>query len=365
MVGGVPTRDRVTAGPAAERAGTAAAGPGPELAVLSGPVSAMAPEVVAAHGFTAGWIGAAGAALVADRRAGDRLDDLVAPALALWQEPRLHTGPSDPRPSAPAASPAGAAALWLRLRAGAPGAVEIHVWSGSGERLWAEVRAAAPGWTAPREARAHEVALARLRERVRWLEVLTLDALPPFAEALLSPRERARCERLGARRRRDFAAGRIALKLATRAETTGELAAIDTLAADGVLARSPTGGGGASIAHDCELAIAVACARGVPGVDVERVAPRLESAVELYAGAAERRLAATATVDLLEALGRIWTAKEACAKAWARPLPELFAACELCEIGRDASVARLGGERVEILHASLGAHLVSFVERAS
>jgi 4'-phosphopantetheinyl transferase EntD len=204
----------------------------------------------------------------------------------------------------------------------------------------------------------------RLRDRVPWAELLTLAALPPFYEALLSPRERARCGGFGARRRRDFAAGRIALKLATRSVTTSDLTAIDTLAEDGVLARSPAGVGGACIAHDRELAIAVASARGVPGVDVELVAPRLEQAAALFAGAAERRLAEAAAVGRLGALGRIWTAKEACAKAWATPLPELFEACELVEIGRDASVARLGGERVEILHFGLGEHLVSLVERA-
>jgi len=363
VIGSEPIHEGVTAEAARERPGPSAAAPAPELAVLPGLVSALAPELVAGFGFTAGWLGRAGAALVTDRFSSERLDDLAAQALAVWCDPRVISWPIDPPTASTAAAPAGAGALWVRLRAGAPGAVEIHVWSGSGERRLAEVRSVAPGEARPREACAHEAALARLRARVRWLEVLTLDALPPFVEALLSPRERARCERLGARRRRDFAAGRVALKLATRPATTGALAAIDTLAADGVLARSPAPGGGASIAHDGALAIAVASERGVPGVDVELLASRLETAVELYAGAAERRLAAAAAVGPLEALGRIWTAKEACAKAWARPLPELFTACELCEIGRDASVARLDGERVEILHASLGSHLVSVVER--
>jgi len=242
--------------------------------------------------------------------------------------------------------------------------VEIVTWGGDGERLCAEVRELGPDAAVPTRDAAADAALERLRRRRPWTELLTLAALPPFHEALLSPRERARCDRFGVRRRRDFAAGRIALKLATRSVTSGDLAAIDTLAEDGVLARSPAGVGGASISHDRELAIAVASPGSLPGVDVELVAPRLEQAAALFAGAAERRLAAAASVGHLEALARIWTGKEACAKAWATPLPELFEACELVEIGPDASVARLGGERVEILHARFGDHLVSLVERA-
>ena len=136
MIGSEPIYEGVTAEAARERPGPSLAAPGPELAVLPGPATALAPEFVAAFGFAAGWLGRAGAALVTDRFSGDRLDDLVAQALAVWCDPRVISWPIDPPTTSAAAAPAGAGALWVRLRAGAPGAVEIHVWSGSGEHGW-------------------------------------------------------------------------------------------------------------------------------------------------------------------------------------------------------------------------------------
>lgn len=366
MAGTGPIRVGVTADGAAgaEPAARAAGAQDLAAAVLLGPASALSPERAAAFGFAAGWVGGDGAVLLTERLSDERLGDVASRAVALWLHSCPAARPIDARSVLPAA-PSAEGSLWTRLRAAdGPGAVEILTWSGDGERLGAQVRELAPDAARPRPDAALETAMARIRGRVPFAELLSIAALPPFLEVLLAPRERARCARFGARRRRDFAAGRIALKLATRSVTTGEFAAIDTLAEDGVLALSPAGVGGASIAHDPELAIAVASARGVPGVDVEVVAPRLESAAALFTGAAERRLVESAAVGRLEALARIWTAKEACAKAWAMPLPELFEGCELVEIGPDSSVARLGGERVEILHARLGEHLVSLVERS-
>lgn len=348
----------------AEPAARAAGARDLAAAVLQGPASALAPERAAAFGFAAGWIGGDGAVLLTERCSDARLDDVASRAVALWLHPRPAARPIEARCAAPAALSA-EESLWTRLRAAKePGAVEILTWSGNGERLGAEVRELASDAAQPHPDAALEAAMARILGRVPWAGLLSLAALPPFVELLLAPRERARCDRFGPRRRRDFAAGRIALKLATRSVTAGDLAGIDTLAEDGVLARSPAGVGGASIAHDPELAIAVASARGVPGVDVEVVAPRLEPAAALFTSAAERRLVESAAIGRLEALARIWTAKEACAKAWAIPLPELFEGCELAEIGPDSSVARLGGARVEILHARFGEHLVSLVERS-
>ncbi|MBN2192081.1 MAG: hypothetical protein JW751_04635 [Polyangiaceae bacterium] len=331
--------------------------------VLPGLLSPVRPEVAAAFGFGRGFIGEQGAVLLTDPRSPFGPSTLGARAAQLWAAE--HNGPSviERYPQPAAATPREEHPLWVRVRT-SPGTETVDVsswtiagsWLGS-ERIGLDPQAEGRG-TAP------VTLTARLRRLCAFAEVLELAALPPFVEALLSPREQARAAELGLRRRQAFTAGRVALKLATLTAAVGDLADVDTLADDGVLARSPIEHGrGASIAHDRRLAVAVVSDRGLPGVDVELVAPRLEPAAGVYAGTAERHRADAAGVGRLGGLARIWTAKEACAKAWAVPLPTAWRVSELTAIGEHESAVRFRGELVRVFHLPAEQHLISLVER--
>jgi phosphopantetheinyl transferase (holo-ACP synthase) len=139
----------------------------------------------------------------------------------------------------------------------------------------------------------------------------------------LGERERADFDALGARRRRSWLLGRIALKDAVRlhrwANGAGPLFPVEIAVANLASGRPTVTGPGCdglrvSVAHKDEIAVALVAADGrSPGIDVERIEPRTDGFARV--AFTDRELALGGDRPRDEWLTRLWTAKEAVAKA--------------------------------------------------
>lgn len=186
--------------------------------------------------------------------------------------------------------------------------------------------------------------LAELRARCAGLTVVELDAVAPFYARAYTGRERGRELEMGERRARSFAGARLALKLLARRITQDldtPADALETVAADRVHPRLPLPAGDpirhCAAAHDSRFAVAVAADRPL-GVDVEALSDRVLRGRRLYLSEREQGLVATAAIGETPAALRIWTVKEAAAKALDIPLAKAFGRVEVAEV-EDAHLA--------------------------
>ena len=191
--------------------------------------------------------------------------------------------------------------------------------------------------------------LAPLRAACAGLVLLELDALPPFAERLLTARERARNEELGDKRGKSFVGARAALKLLAGSLYPKAAAApadtIETVWPDGThptveLAGLPDGLHSFAAAHDERFVVAVAGDRSV-GVDCEPVTGRALRGARMFASDDEQKRIGDCGLDPQEAALLVWTIKEAAAKALDVPLATAWRSVEVTRIGADTSDVRL------------------------
>src|SRR6185295_2292 len=143
-----------------------------------------------------------------------------------------------------------------------------------------------------------------------------------IARRFLGETERDEYERQTPRRQRSWLAGRIAAKDAVRTQLWrlghGPLFPVEIAIANEPsgrpVVRTSTGRNlRVSIAHKGDVAVALACERRPVGIDIERIETRGESFAELSFTEEELRLVKDEPRD--EAWTRLWSAKEAAAKA--------------------------------------------------
>jgi phosphopantetheinyl transferase len=143
-----------------------------------------------------------------------------------------------------------------------------------------------------------------------------------LARRFLGERERATYERQTPRRQRSWLAGRIAAKDAVRdllwKRGSGPLFPVEVGIENEPSGRPIVRTAAAedmhvSIAHKEEIAVAIASVKRPVGIDLERVQPRTDSFVELSFSKEELCLIEGEPRD--EGLTRLWSAKEAAAKA--------------------------------------------------
>ncbi|MFC1856852.1 4'-phosphopantetheinyl transferase superfamily protein [Thermodesulfobacteriota bacterium] len=179
--------------------------------------------------------------------------------------------------------------------------------------------------------------------RCRAFSVIELQTLMPFAEKALSDNERERFQNMEHKRKRSYLAARLALKRLSRILSGNDMqtaaSEITTVRADGVRPCCLRTDGSAplfcSASHDDRFAVAVACDRGV-GVDVEKMSKRVLKAQGLYMSEQEQALVRDCHLGEIEAALRIWSLKEAAAKAlginladsWNRVRVKAIGACE-------------------------------------
>jgi len=251
--------------------------------------------------------------------------------------------------------------LWLYRRDGALAEAVLGV-------KMADVsqgRAHPPEWVA---APLPESLPATWREHCAGLAMLELASVTPLAEHALSAHEMELAAGLGERRKKSFIAARIALKRLARklfgAAATVEASALDTVLPDdrrpGVSCPGLAHDLQFSAAHDERFVVAVAGTGGL-GVDVERVADKMLRTMRLYMSEAEQLLARNSPLGALPAAARVWTLKEAAAKALDLPLVKACAAAQTTEIGDAVSWVRVGEAIWRADHAVIDDHVFTLL----
>lgn len=204
--------------------------------------------------------------------------------------------------------------------------------------------------------------LAVLKAHCLELCVIELDAMAAFAPRCFSDQENERYQPMGRLRQRSYLGARLALKRLSR-KLNNDLRqtpshAIHTHQADGVRPRCAQPADGATIycsaSHSRRFAVAAAAGSPV-GIDVETVTDRAVRCSPIFMSETEQQLLHRTTLDREDAAVRIWSAKEAVAKARNIPLAEAWHRTEITAV--ESGVSRLivdGRESGGVVHAVVG-----------
>jgi 4'-phosphopantetheinyl transferase EntD len=200
-----------------------------------------------------------------------------------------------------------------------------------------------------------------LRAHCRALVSLELEAIPPGAERALSPRERRLWDQMRPRRRRSFLGSRLALKaLARQLDPVGcpeDPRHIGTLAADDIRPRCHEIGSPTSVAHDARWVIAVVGDRPI-GVDVEPITDQAFGLMEMFLGQSERDLVG----GCRETATRLWTIKEAAAKAMNVDLVTTWGRVQVRSSGPTTSEVLVDGRLEDAWHEVTDGHLFTLLQ---
>jgi phosphopantetheinyl transferase len=208
-------------------------------------------------------------------------------------------------------------------------------------------------------------ALDRIRQHCHALALIELGTVLPFADKTLSKLEQKRVQPMQARRKRNYLAARLACKRLARIlsdnDTHTAAAEITTVGEDGVRpCCPPTAGSSAltcSVAHDERFAVAVASVRRA-GIDVEKVSARVLKSCPVFLSAEEQTLIQASQMGQIEAAIRIWSIKEAVAKALDVPLADAWRRVRVIAVGQEQSSFLIDEKGSHSgIHASVGTHL--------
>ena len=205
----------------------------------------------------------------------------------------------------------------------------------------------------------------RIAGACRASAVIELAALAPFAEKTLSEPERNRYAGMRGRRRKSYLAARLACKRISRLlsgnDTQTAPEDITTVCADRphVPCCPLTDGRSSypcSVSHDDRFAVAVAADRRV-GVDVEKMSERLLKSRSLYMSEQEQA-ALDSLLDATETAVRIWSIKEAVAKALDITLAAAWHRVQVCAVGSFESRFEIDGRGPHTaVHDSVESHV--------
>jgi phosphopantetheinyl transferase len=194
--------------------------------------------------------------------------------------------------------------------------------------------------------------------------LMEIEHLRPQENALLTPREAARAEELGARRRRLFTAARVALKRLSRQIGLASIdtpdSCIETLGPDGVRPCLAQSNFFCSVSHTDRLVMAAGNTAPV-GVDIEVVSAKALRIWRLFMPSKDIDLFPTSGIGPERAATRAWTSKEAAAKAFGLDLSEAIREVEIALVGETESQIRLQGRAYLIKHAEGEGHVLSLL----
>jgi phosphopantetheinyl transferase len=118
-----------------------------------------------------------------------------------------------------------------------------------------------------------------------------------------------------------------------------------------------------SVSHDRRFAIGVA-ADARAGVDVERMSDRVLKSLSLYMNEEEQGLLHRTKLDKIEAATRIWSIKEAAAKALDIPLADSWNRIRVTVVGPYESTYQIDDcPPVMAIHDVVGEHVFTLVYR--
>jgi phosphopantetheinyl transferase len=204
----------------------------------------------------------------------------------------------------------------------------------------------------------------RLQSACLGIILLDIETLSPVEERLFTPREAARAMKMGPRRRRGFAAARVALKRLARqlglAKKRRPDRTIETLGPDDVkpcLARS---GIYCSVSHSGRFVTAVAHTHPV-GVDLEKVSEKVMRTSHLSMSPKEKDLVSRSRLGQERTATRVWTTKEAAAKALGLHVFRALREVEVVRVGEQGGVMRYQGKTYPVRHAEGNGYILTLV----
>jgi len=212
----------------------------------------------------------------------------------------------------------------------------------------------------------HQVAGWTGMEKIKTLclgiVLLELENLRPQENALLTPREAARAEELGPRRRKPFLGARLALKSLARqiglASNDTPDSWVQTLGPDRVRPCVAESGIYCSVSHDSRFIVAVADVHPV-GVDIEIVSEKPVRSSHLFMPSENSDLLLSSGLGRKRAATRAWTSKEATAKAFGLDLSDVFRKVKIVRVGEQESDVRYRGKAYSVKHAEGEGHVLS------
>jgi phosphopantetheinyl transferase len=199
--------------------------------------------------------------------------------------------------------------------------------------------------------------------------VMELAAVKPAAVKILSEGEYERFWKLGRRRQKSFLGARLCLKRLSRMlsghDDAAPATAIHTLDSDRVRPGCPLTDGThpyfCSVSHDSRFVVAVASESRV-GVDVERLTDKVVKSRRIYMHEEEIFLTDRSPLGKTGASLRVWSVKEAMAKAFHMTLAEAWDRVVVRELGQARSRVSLDENEYGAVHHQVGDHVFTLVE---
>jgi phosphopantetheinyl transferase len=206
--------------------------------------------------------------------------------------------------------------------------------------------------------------MERLQTACLGITLLEIEAFFPEEKDLWTPREAARAEKMGPRRRKGFTAARVALKRLARqiglADKDRPDSTIETLGPDRVRPCLAESGLYCSVSHSKRFVVAAGHVLPV-GVDIEVVSTKAVRIWHLFMSPRNHGLLSTSGIGPERTATRAWTVKEAAAKAFGLDLSGAIRDVEIVLVGEEESVIRHRGKRYSVRHAEGESHVLSLI----
>lgn len=206
--------------------------------------------------------------------------------------------------------------------------------------------------------------IERLQSACLGMILLDMETISPIEENLFTPHEAERAMRMGPRRRRGFTAARVALKRLVRqlnlAEKDRPDRTIETLGPDGVRPCLSESGMYCSVSHSARLVVAVAHRHPI-GVDLEVVSEKVIRTKHLFMSPKERDLISLSGLGPERAATRVWTTKEAAAKAFGLHLFQAIREVEVVRVGEEEGVMRYQEKTYPVRHGEENGYVISLI----
>jgi phosphopantetheinyl transferase len=206
--------------------------------------------------------------------------------------------------------------------------------------------------------------IKRLQSACLGMILLDMETISPVEEHLFTPREAARAVRMGPRRRKGFAAARVALKRLVRQLNLVEKdipdRTIETLSPDGVKPCLNDSGIYCSVSHCGRLVVAVAHRHPI-GVDLEMVSDKVIRTKHLFMSPKESELISLSGLGPQRAATRAWTTKEAAAKALGLQLFQALREIEVVSVGEEEGMMRYREKTYPVRHAEGDEYVMTLI----
>ncbi len=209
----------------------------------------------------------------------------------------------------------------------------------------------------------------RLKKHCSAFSLIEIKTLLPFAEKTLSEHELKRYRTMSYKRKRSYLAARLACKRLSRTLRGNDRhtpsSDIETVCPDLVrpccLRTDEASQVSCSASHDDRFAVAVASGDAV-GVDVEKTSARLLKSQRLYMNEREQAMLQESSLGDIEAAVRIWSIKEAGAKALGITLAQSWYQVQVKTVGQHESDFQIGErDSFTALHGVVGKHVFTLV----